>query len=252
MGGYGVGGEIVVVDEPTGRAIIQVDREGENSIVLFPGANHSEAVERAFEARGAGWFPPAACVLLQNEISPRATRYAMEHSGAAVVVYNPSPLPSPEELRALPWARVAWLVVNAAEARGVLAALDAGELGGADAGGVLARLAALPALRATGVVCTLGVDGVIAAVRGAGAAVETVRVGAAKLRGAVRDTTGAGDCFTGYFAQGVVGLPGGPGADAIARVLQTCVAAAGMCCEKRGTVDSIPVRAHVEARMRLA
>lgn len=195
--------------------------------MLFPGANHSEAVERAFEARDAGWFPAAACVLLQNEISPRATRYAMEHAGEAVVVYNPSPLPSAAELRALPWARVAWLLVNAAEARGVLSALvnaasAQGDLQSADPGEVLARLAELPALWATSVVCTLGAGGVIAAVRGVGRAPETVRVGAAALRGAVRDTTGAGDCFTGYFAQGIVGLRG-PGADAIARVLKTCV-----------------------------
>ena len=191
--------------------------------MLFPGANHSDAVERAFDAHGEGWFPRAACVLLQNEINPHATRYAMEHAGNATVIFNPSPLPPPEELRALPWARVAWLVINAEEARGVLAAL--GGLESADPREVLERLVALPVLSATGIVCTLGARGVVAAVRGSEAAVETVTVAAAALRGAVRDTTGAGDCFTGYFAQGVVCLcgPGSPRADEIKRVLEICV-----------------------------
>ncbi len=57
--------------------------------MLFPGANHSDAVERAFNAHGEGWFPRSASVLLQNEINPQAIRYAMEHAGDATVIFKP-------------------------------------------------------------------------------------------------------------------------------------------------------------------
>lgn len=39
--------------------------------------------------------------------------------------------------------------------------------------------------------------------------------------------------------------------DVADKAILTCVnnQAAGMCCEKRGTIDSIPIRAQVEERM---
>ncbi|KAF8170595.1 Ribokinase-like protein [Pholiota molesta] len=281
MGEYGIDVEgILVSDEPTGRAIIQVDEHGENSIskslprsqlcrridhawgdaplVLFPGANFSEAHERAFAARGAGWFPATSHLLLQNEIHPRALHYALAHGAAAgaCVVLNPSPLPAPAEVRAFPWRAVKWLVVNAAEARGLYLALaqaDAAEVQALEPRAVLGGLAAQPALSTTNVVCTLGAQGVLACLPGLRGAGEEeppfVYVPAARLRAGVQDTTGAGDCFTGYFVQGLMALEGEVGAREIEQVLKTCVVAAGMCCEKRGTIDSIPIRAEVEERM---
>ncbi|KAF8176056.1 Ribokinase-like protein [Pholiota molesta] len=248
MGEYGIDVEgILVSDEPTGRAIIQVDEHGENSIILFPGANFSEAHERAFAARGAGWFPASSHLLLQNEIHPRALHYALAHAGAAggaCIIMNPSPLPAPAEVRAFPWPAVKWLVVNAAEARGLYLALlaqaDAGEGQALEPRAVLGGLAAQPALSTTNVVCTLGAQG---------EEPPFVYVPAARLRAGVQDTTGAGDCFTGYFVQGLMALEGEIGVREIEQVLRTCVVAAGMCCEKRGTIDSIPIRAEVEERM---
>ncbi len=91
-------------------------------------------------------------------------------------------------------------MVNAEEARGVLAAL--GRLESADPREVLERLVALPVLSATGVVCTLGARGVVAAVRGSKAVVEIVNVAAAALRGAVRDTTGGRRLLHWLFCAG--------------------------------------------------
>ncbi|CAA7270024.1 unnamed protein product [Cyclocybe aegerita] len=150
---WGIGVEgILVGDEPTGRAIIQVDEEGENSIILFPGANHSELHETLFSRHASpssspppphvhpasasrspltshsspptGWFPPATHLLLQNEISRASTYYALQHAReGTTVVLNPSPLPSEEEIRAFMWHRVDWLLVNEREARGLYGAL---------------------------------------------------------------------------------------------------------------------------------
>jgi ribokinase len=147
---------------------------------------------------------------------------------------NPSPLPAPAEVRAFPWPAVAWLVVNAAEARGLYLALaqedaDAGDVQALEPRAVLGGLAAQPALSTTNVVCTLGAQGVLACLpglRGAGDEDEEPRfvyVPAARLRAGVQDTTGAGDCFTGYFVQGLMALEGEVGAREIEQVLKTCV-----------------------------
>jgi ribokinase len=217
------------------RSQLQTDVHACGPLVLFPGANFSEAHERAFAARGAGWFPATSHLLLQNEIHPRALHYALAHAGAAgaCIIMNPSPLPAPAEVRAFPWRAVTWLVVNAAEARGLYLALaqpeDAGEVQALEPRAVLGGLAAQPAFRATNVVCTLGAQGVLACLpglRGAGDEDEEppfVYVPAARLRAGVQDTTGAGDCFTGYFVQGLMALEGEVGAREVEQVLKTCV-----------------------------
>ena len=53
------------------------------------------------------------------------------------------------------------------------------------------------------IICTLGANG-IAVVNG----MEAFILPAARLLGGLKDTTGAGDCFTGYFAAGLA-RPGG-------------------------------------------
>ncbi len=60
---------------------------------------------------------------------------------------------------------------------------------------MLEELSQQPALRTTGIVCTLEPDGVLASVPG----VPVLFVLAAPLQGLVVDTTGAGDTFAGYF-----------------------------------------------------
>ncbi|KDR80478.1 hypothetical protein GALMADRAFT_136953 [Galerina marginata CBS 339.88] len=267
MESYGIDvGGILIADEPTGRAIIQVDEEGENSIILFPGANYSELHEKTFTQQGDGWFPNTTHLLLQNEIPLRSTYYALQNAKNATVIMNPSPLPSAAEIRDFPWGKVDWLIVNEAEARELYQATAGSR---AKAPGSLSTrelvflLSAEPSFSTTNIVCTLGGDGVLVFVprfhrpKTEHEAPSFLYLPAAKLLGDVRDTTGAGDCFTGYFVQGLMEL----GANAevgnhinehdIAQILKTCVHAAGMCVEQKGTIDSIPTRAQVEERMSL-
>ena len=60
---------IRVGDAPTGQAIIQVDRQGQNSIVLFAGAN-AQIDREAIDAT-LGHFGRGDLLLLQNEIKRR-------------------------------------------------------------------------------------------------------------------------------------------------------------------------------------
>lgn len=261
--GIDVGG-IIVSDDPTGRAIIQVAADGENSIVLFPGANHSELHEKQFMQESPGYFPETSHLLLQNEIHPRSMAYALDNARNATIIYNPSPLPSDQELSRFPWNKIDWLIVNEAEAAGICRSLNrsrANTTANMSTRELVFLLSAHPSFATTNIICTLGGDGVLAFIptfhrpKTAHEAPSFMHLQAAKLQGEIRDTTGAGDCFTGYFVQGLMEF--GPYAKVgktireqeIARILKMSVYAAGMCVEKMGTIESIPTRAQVEARM---
>ncbi|KAF8809137.1 Ribokinase-like protein [Phlegmacium glaucopus] len=252
---------IIVSDEPTGRAIIQVDENGENSIILFPGANYSKMHETQFVRKSEDWFPETTHLLLQNEIHMQSTHYALQNAKNATVILNPSPLPSPGEIREFPWHKVDWLIVNEAEAEGLHLSMSEGTSSPMSTRDLLVLLSAQPVFKETNIVCTLGAGGVLAFIPtlhrpvAAHEAPSFIYLPAARLQGEIRDSTGAGDCFSGYFVQGLMEC--GPNAVVgkdikerdITRILKMCVYAAGMSVEKPGTIDSIPTRAEVEERI---
>jgi len=211
-------------------------------LVLFPGANFSELHEEKFKQKGAGWFPETTHLLVQNEIPLQSTTYALHNAKGATVIMNPSPLPSPVEIRDFPWNLVDWLLVNEEEARELYKSVSEwrNESSSLDAATLTIRqlvlnLSAEPAFERTNIVCTLGPEGVLAFVptfhrpKAGNEVPSFIQLSAAKLQGNVRDTTGAGDCFTGYFVKGLMEF--GPGAvvgtdikeDDIVRILKTCV-----------------------------
>lgn len=138
------------------------------------------------------------------------------------VILNPSPLLSREEAKVFPWAKVDWLIVNRNEAAelcdavGVSTGTDTAEKeDDLDPRELLERMGTAATFRKTNIVCTLGADGVLARLaqeywESPGAEQEksekAVHVPAAALRGDVRDTTGAGDCFAGYFVKVLMDL----------------------------------------------
>lgn len=168
---------------PSGVALIAVDRAGENSIVVSPGANARVGADDVEAARAV--LAGAKVVLLQHEVPDAAVQAAIA-AARRTVVLNPAPA------RALV-APVDVLVPN----RGELAALagragDPAELArglvGAD------PRAGTPRAAAGAVVVTLGAEGALVV---EGERVERV---AAPRVDAV-DTTGAGDTFCGALAQ---------------------------------------------------
>ena len=116
------------------------------------------------------------------------------------------------ELYAFPWTALSWLIVNEGEAESLLRMIG-GNPGihkvkdDPDDNDLRLAFSTLNELRhsehlvSTGVVCTLGAAGVLASICGLK---EILYVPAAALDGSVRDTTGAGDCFTGYFVAGLM------------------------------------------------
>ncbi|WP_107105609.1 ribokinase [Streptomyces roseifaciens] len=176
----------VLVEEGarTGTAMIVVGPDGDNSIVVSPGANAHllpEEVEAAREVIAA-----SAVVSIQLEIPPATVRAAAEtarEAGTRVVV-NPSPVPDRLDPELL--AAADPLVVNEHEARHLTQLVD---------GSPQAWARSLRDQGARSVVVTLGAEGALVLESGAGEAVAVPGVEAEAV-----DTTGAGDAFTGALA----------------------------------------------------
>ena len=210
-------------EAPTGIALITVDPDGENIIVVSSGAN--ARVEGGDVEAAAGALERAAVVLLQLEI-PLATVVAAAERASGTVVLNPAPAPTdrlPVELL----GAVDVLVPNRAEL---------GELAGAHELDSLERVAeAAQALDWPGaVVVTLGPDGAL--VVGEGSSEHVAAPSTAAI-----DTTAAGDCFCGALADGLAREQ--PLADAV----RWAVRAASLSVTRPGAQASMPTREEVEA-----
>ena len=211
-----------VGDTPTGHAIINVATDGQNSIVLFGGANRTVTADEA--GRVIGRFAPGDHLLLQNEISAVPEIMRLAHARGLRIVFNPSPMD--ERVADYPLDAVSCLIFN--------------EIEGAQLSGATEPVRILETLRGrfprATLVLTLGADGVLAAEEGSG---PTVRVPAPRVTAV--DTTAAGDTFTGYFlAERVRGA-------SLPEALRTACAAAAICVTRPGAAASIPHRAEVAA-----
>lgn len=211
---------IDTISEPTGTALISVDAQGENAIVVVPGANM--ALGEPNEAQSST-IREASIVLSQLEIPlATVTRAAhLTHEGGGRFILNAAPAqPLPSDLLSL----VDVLIVNEHEAREVTQEQDLDR--------ALEQLAqSVPA-----VVMTLG---------GAGSRVllrdqSTVAVPAYRVE--VVDTTAAGDTFCGVLSAALSRDAGWENG------LHDASAAAALTVTRRGAQDSIPTAAEL-ARM---
>jgi ribokinase len=201
----------------SGVAVIMVDRAGENSILVSPGANRSFVAltddETAVIAAGD-------VLLCQQEI-PAATvieAARAARSGGTRMILNAAPAREmpPELLSA-----VDQLVVNEGEARAIT---GPGDL---DVDGLLARVPR--------VVLTLGGAGAWYADRDG----RSERIPPFPVE--VVDSTAAGDAFTGALA-----VAWGEGRDIVESVRWACAAGAA-CVRRLGAYPSLPKRAEIDA-----
>ena len=175
------------VSAPTGRALVFVTADAENSITVLPGANRE--LDAAHVAAGLTALRPGV-VLAQCEIPMPAVAAAYEwcaRNGARFVL-NPSPLDAvPPEIV----GGADLLVLNVGEAR-ALAGLPSGRGHPAAASDAPTLVRALLA-RTGRVVLTAGSDGAYIGEDGVVTHIPGKRV-------RVIDTTGAGDEFAGVLA----------------------------------------------------
>lgn len=212
---------------PSGTAIIFLTPDGENSIVVSPGANHELDVERV--ERSAGTWASARVVVLSLEI-PHETAFhvAARAAGAGTrVILNAAPA---TRLGPAVLAVCDPLIVNEHEA---LEALGVGE-DDPDAEDYPRLAERLRAAGARSVVVTLGADGAVIA-----DADGLSRVPAYAVRAV--DTTGAGDAFVGAVAGELAA------GSALLDAVRFATAVSAVSVQRVGAQASYADRAEVEA-----
>lgn len=202
-----------VLDANTGTAVIQVNRTGENCIILYDGANKEndmQYIDSVLDTLTKGDY-----LVLQNEINNLDYLMTNARRRGITLFLNPSPVD--ETLLRLPLEMCDYLILN--------------EVEGAMLSGASQPEAMLDALRrkypATGIILTLGEEGVLYET-----ATESGRKPAHRVKAV--DTTGAGDAFTGYF----IGMLS-KGAS-VGEAVDTAQRAAAISVTRRGASGSIP------------
>lgn len=92
---YRIEGYYVQKNEKTGRAYIEVDKNGENRIIIFSGANDKvdkEKIDKFFDEYG----DEIDICLLQNEIPLQSVEYAISKlkEKGITIIYDPAPVGS--------------------------------------------------------------------------------------------------------------------------------------------------------------
>lgn len=202
----------------SGHTIIQVDRDGQNCILLYGGANRRmtrEYVDEVLENFGRGDM-----LLLQNEINLLDYIIDRAYGKGMEIVLNPSPYD--HHLDSCDFSKIAWFLLNEIEGWQVT--------GEKEPDRILAKIKELyPRAR---VVLTLGSGGAVYQYKE-----ERYRQGIFKVE--VRDTTAAGDTFTGYFIASI--LEGMPVPDG----LRLAARASAIAVSRDGATSSIPMREEV-------
>lgn len=222
----GIDCRFIVRDEeaPSGIALIAVDAQGQNAIVVAPGANMRltpEDVEQAEEA-----IAKADVVLAQLEVPiPTVVRTAeLAHRYGKRMILNPAPAP----LHPLPEAllrHVDILTPNESEAQSICKAPD---YSSPEAMGQALRALGVPV-----VIMTLGGEGALVQDESGPRRLPAYPVQAI-------DTTAAGDAFAGALA---VAMAEGRGVE---QAVQFAQRAAAISVTRLGAQPSLPYRAEVE------
>ena len=203
----------------SGHAIIQVAGGGENSIVLYQGANISFTKEQidGFLAD----FGEGDILLVQNETN--LVDYAVERAYEKCMTIALTPSPFNENVKKVDFSKLSYIMLNEIEIREITGASDT-------EAAIIALKNSYPSLK---IMLTLGKKGCM-------------------YRDAERDlyhpsfcvdavdTTGAGDTFAGYFITGI-----SEGMDC-KDAMRLATAAAALAVSEKGAATSIPRRNAVE------
>lgn len=206
----------------TGHAIIQIDAQAQNSILIYGGANRSHTLPDITAALAP--YGPEDILLLQNEVNHVDSLVEEAWKRGMKIVLNPSPWDA--ALNAVNLTRISVFLVNETEGREITGFQESQEI-----------------LKAMGelfpqaeVVLTLGESGCYYQKNGR-------QVYQKALKTKAVDTTAAGDTFAGYYIAGMLKE------DPIEERLFRCALAASIAVSREGAAASIPFEDEVEKYM---
>lgn len=202
------------VDCPNGHAIIQVDKSGQNSILVYPGSNNcvdQNQINKTISELGEGDL-----LVLQNEINGLDQIMETAYKNKIQIAFNPSPIK--ENLTTLPLDKIDFFFINEVEGKALCGSEDPQQ--------ILSEMKEKYP-NAT-VVLTMGENG--SCVSGPDAFFKQN----AFLVENVVDTVGAGDTFMGYFLASYAKKM------SITECLKMATAASSLGIQKEGASSSIP------------
>lgn len=216
---YGVRADYIrTVPGKSGHAVIQRDKNAQNCILLYGGANQMltvEYVDSVLADFGAGDI-----LLLQNEVNQMGYIVEKAYEKGMQIALNPSPFN--EKLDAVDMKKISIFLLNEVEGNQVTGLTDPDEI-------IAEMLRRFPKAK---IVLTLGKDGAVYADAEQKHFQPIFKVQAV-------DTTAAGDTFTGYFLAGLLsGMP-------VPEILKMSAKASSIAVSRAGAVPSIPYRDEV-------
>lgn len=202
----------------TGHTIIQVDKNGQNSIILFGGANRGLTKEYIDEVLSN--FDKGDILLLQNEVNLLDHIIDRAFEKGMTIILNPSPFD--DALKSCDLKKISMFILNEIEGQQITGKSDPDEI-------LDALHTSFPEAK---VVLTLGSEGSVYRFKD-----EVHRQGIFPVKAV--DTTAAGDTFTGYFIASMIeGL-------SVPEGLELAAKASSITVTRPGATDSIPLRSEL-------
>ena len=173
---------ILLSNNPTGHAIIQVNKKGENSIIIHGGANHDFNLKSILSILSK--FESGDILLLQNEINNIEEIIDRAYHKKMRIIFNPAPFN--KKILTFDLNKINILILNQSEGEGLSNKRNSKE--------ILKNLN--NNFKNTEIILTLGENGSLYSFRD-----ELIEIRAHNVK--TIDTTGAGDTFIGYYVAGV-------------------------------------------------
>lgn len=208
--------QIKRTDNPSGHAIIQVDGQGRNSIIVLAGAN-GMITEQYVDSVLVN-FDSGDILLLQNEINSIDLIIDKAYNKGMCVILNPSPVNS--ALEKIDFGKISYIILNETEIQAI---------SGESERALKTLKQRYPELK---IMLTLGSDGCIYSDSRCEVFHPAFCVNAV-------DTTAAGDTFTGYFISEIIKETD------YRTALRIASAASAVAVSKKGASSSIPEREEV-------
>lgn len=206
------------ISGPCGHTVIQVDKDGQNCILLFGGANRS--ITREFADEVLSHFDRGDIILLQNEINELNYIIDRAYEKGMMIILNPSPYD--DNLKSCDMSKVSLFLVNEIEGYQITGEKEPDKI-------LSAVKEKYPSAK---IVLTLGGDGSVYQDE-----TGIYHQGIFKVKAV--DTTAAGDTFTGYFISSIIDdmtVPEG---------LEMAAKASAIAVSRPGATASIPLRQEV-------
>lgn len=200
---------IAMSDESSGHAVIQLDKKGQNGILLYGGTNR--LIDREYIEQFLFDAEENDILLLQNEISSLADAFEIAVSKKMQIAFNPSPFD--KSIQKLPLHYVKWWFCNEIEGEALF--------------GEDIYDSFMQKYSESNLILTLGDKGCIFKNR-------DMFIKQPIYETQVVDTTAAGDTFTGYF---ISAISQGKNVD---YALKLASKAASITVSRRGAAPSIP------------